>query len=253
MARAKKTDVTISVGGDELIETPPGFDHPAPSGPAAGPSMVEIEINGAKYLVPSESAAAIKAQQEATASQFDSLKSELETIKRAPPAHVAPPAQPVVEDNLDNDLFINPTGTLNKLKDAWKQEMRQEYTLEQQRAKFWSDFYGANEHLRGSNVVVEAVMHKYMGELAALPVDKQSAALAEKVESELSKIVKTRAASAPPRESARPVESGAAVQGGPGQAPATEEFPTDRVISIQEITRNQRKRRLEARTGRASA
>jgi hypothetical protein len=252
MARTKKTDVTISVGGDDLIETPPGFDHQPPPA-SGGPSMVEVEINGAKYLVPAESAAAIQAQQEATASQFDSLKTELETIRRAPPSVAAPPVQPVVEDTFDNDLFINPRGTMNKFKDEVKEEMRREYTLEQQRAKFWSDFYGTNKHLEGSNVVVEAVMHKYMSELAALPVDKQSAALAEKVEAELSKIVKTRSASAPPRESARPVEGGSAVQGGPGQAPATDAFPEDRVVSITEIQRNMRKRRLDARTGRASA
>jgi len=252
MARSKKTDVTISVGGDEpTIETPPGFDFPQPSPAPAGPSMVEIEISGTKYLVPAESAAAIKAQQEATAAQFDTLKSELDTIKRTPAA--PPPVQATVDDTFDNDLFINPRGTMNKFKDELKAEMRQEYTLEQARAKFWSDFYGAHPHLNGANTIVEAVMHKHMTTLAALPLDQQAGALAEKVDNELAKIVKTRAAAAPQRETARPVEGGSAVQGGPVQGPTTNDYPEDRVVSIGEIQRNMRKRRLEARTGRASA
>ena len=256
MARRTRADITIPAGTDvtgmeDLIIGGPGTvidpPTPAPAAPRKGANMREVTINGAKYLVPEEQAVALEAQQVAMDTQFQSLRTEINGLK-TPPAP-APRAEPQ-QDDFDTQFFLDPKGSLSRVKDEWKAEMRQEYTVAQAQAKWWSDFYGANKHLSGSNVIVEAVMRANFKELSALPDTQQAKALADKVEAELARIVKGTPRTEPQVAPSRQVESASPVRGGPPIL-ADDERPNDRVISISEIHRKQRQRRLEARTGRA--
>jgi len=260
MARKFSTDVVIPAGTDidDLISGGPD-DSPMPgaqSAPAssAAPKLVEIEIGGAKYLVPAESAEAIQAQNAAVTEQVTRLAGEVEALKSSAPAPASSALPADDDDDLESQLFLNPTATLDKFGDKLRNEMRQEYVTEQARQKWWDSFYATNKHLNGMNTVVEAVMNKHFKELEALPIDKQQAALAAKVDDELAPLVKLRAEGAPTPPGGRPVESGAAMHGGPGgPVAADDEPPPDRVVSIGETMSKQRTRRLEARKGRVSA
>jgi hypothetical protein len=263
MARRTRADITIPAGTDvtgmeDLIFGGPGvaLDAPPPAAPAApaaqprGAAMKEVVINGAKYLVPEEQAAALEAQQVAIETQFQSLRSELDGLKKPAAPAAAPPAAD--SDDFETKFFLDPKGTLARVKDEWKQEIRQEYTVAQAQAKWWDDFYGSHKHLKGSNVIVEAVMRAHFDELKALPVDKQAAALAGKVDAELARIVKSAPRAEPNAPAPRPVEGASPVRGGPSPM-VDDDRPADRVISISEIHRKQRQRRLEARTGRSAS
>ena len=259
MARRSRNDIVIPAGSDltgmeDLILGGPGEPITPAAPPAApalqpkGASMREVTINGAKYLVPEETAVALEAQQAAFDSQAQSFRAEMDTLRR--PAPAAPPAD---ADDFDTQLFLNPKAAIGRVKDELKAELRQEYTVANAQQKWWNDFYADNKHLNGSNVIVEAVMRAHFDELKALPIDKQGSALAGKVDAELARIIKSAPRTEPNVPATRPVESASPVRGGPMAVPADgDEFPSDRVVSISELQRNQRKRRLDARTGRVS-
>ena len=264
MARKLRTDITLPAGTDvtgmeDLIFGGPGIpaDQPAsagaPAAPAApasrGPTMREVTVGGAKYLVPEETAVALEAQQAAFEAQSQALRAEIDGLKKpAAPAAAAP-----AEDDFDTQLFLNPKATLSKLKDEWKQEIRTEYQVTTAQQKWWSDFYAEHKHLNGSNVIVEAVMRANFDELKALPVNQQGKALADKVDAELARIVKSAPRTEPNAPASRPVESASVVRGGPPAPAVSDEHPSDRVVSISELQRKSRQRRLDARMGRSAS
>ena len=225
---------------DDLIHGGPGI------APRGGPSMKEIVINGAKFLVPADSADAILAANAAQDERFNSLSRQMAALR---PASATPPP---ADDDIDTQLFANPTATLQKVGERIKNELRGEYTLAEEQRQWWNSFYGAHEHLKGSEVIVRAILEANMEELRSLPLDRQQPALAEKVEAQLARFIKSRP-SASSGQNSRPVESGNPVGGtGPQDTPLRSDassLPADRVVSISQRLRDQRKRRFDARFG----
>lgn len=257
MARKLKTDLVIPAGSDidDLISGGPGA-APEP----AGPAMVEVTLGGKKYLVPAAAAADLQAQYTAQEAELGRVRGELDSARRAPPAAAttptASPATPAAStsDDLDTEFFTSPSQAIGKvtrtLRDEIKREMRQEYTLEQARAKWWADFYKAHDHLIGSEVLVETIMQRNFAELEKLPVDQQAGALAAKVETELERIIKARTERRPPSnvDNGRPVEG--VSRPAPAAPPSASSAAPQRPTSIADITKAARERRLNARTGR---
>lgn len=216
--------------------------------------MKEITIGGVKYLVPEEAAAAIEASNAAVTGEFTKIRGELDSLKARPAATAPAPAPQTDPDDLETQIFLDPKKALSKFKDEVKAEMRQEYTVEQGRRQWWDEFYKDHKHLKSASTLVEAVMGKHFNELRALPVAQQAKALADKVDAELAAIIKDRPApDSAPTSSARPVEPGGLNRTTQFAQPNKDDLPSDRVVSIGELQRKQRERRMQARAGRVSA
>lgn len=254
MARRKlDVDVHIPAGTeiDDLMGGFPGTHTQATQPPNTRPAMVEVEINGAKYMVPADSAEAIKASNAAVSGQFAQMRTELDALKtRTAPA---PAPQLNADDELETQLFLDPKAALKRHADQIKADMRNEYTLEQRRAQWWEDFYKEYKHLKPAAALVEAVMAKNFTELSKVAEPQQAKALADKADAVLAGVIKETAPTQNPRQTSAPVERGSVTRTEQFQHKVEEEYPTDRVVSIGERIRKQNQRRLNARTGRTSA
>lgn len=256
MARRKLTEpLTLPPGTeiDDLLYGGPG-NEPAPHAPPAGPAMKEITISGVKYLVPADAATAIESANTAVAGELSRTQAELATAKAAKPPAAAPAIPAAGDDDIESMIFLNPKAALAKAGEQWKKELRSEYTLAQAQQKWWDTFYTDYKHLVPAKIMVQAVMTANFAELSKLPDNLQAKGLADKVDAELAGIIKARADSTAPRTTAAPVEAGGVTRSAPAPtAPAADAVITDRVVSIGEMQRKQRERRMQARTGRASA
>lgn len=79
------------------------------------------------------------------------------------------------EKSYEDLLFEDPAAAVEQL----KQELRNEYTVEQNRQRFWTEFYRENPDLREHDDIVRLTMSKNLADLAQKPVPDAAKEIAE--------------------------------------------------------------------------
>ena len=68
----------------------------------------------------------------------------------------------------EQQLFADPKGAIQHLKDEIRAELTQEYTVERDRLTFWDTFYRENTGLQGKETLVNAVLQEKLDEIGGL-------------------------------------------------------------------------------------
>lgn len=146
------------------------------------------------------------------------LKAENARIaNRIPPAQVQQPAAEEEEEpDWENLIFTDPKKALDmrdeRVRRQVTSELRGEYQREQSTARFWNDFYKANDDLKGDKDIVEMILNKNFSDLANVPIDQAMKKLADLTRQRVMKYSnnrggqrkRTRAVTAGASNSARP-------------------------------------------------
>jgi len=83
------------------------------------------------------------------------------------------------KDDLETTWFENPRKAFDRIKQEVRQEITEEYRVDQARRTFWDGFDRENPDLRDDRWVAEAVLQEHMDSLGALPVAKARESLAD--------------------------------------------------------------------------
>lgn len=133
--------------------------------------LIAVEIGGVSH--------------EVTQEVYNSIVQE-RTFLQSEPA-------PIVEEkdavDLESLIFTDPTAAMKLMKDEIQTELRGEYSQDQARNKFWSDFYTTNPHLQEEDAIVKMVMQREWNNIASLPTTPGIKKLSTLVEEEILRIV----------------------------------------------------------------
>ena len=148
---------------------------PNAKGAAKAPAPVDLEVDGKKFSVPPEVAAALSAAQKAAtdagvASKDTeaALRKEIEAIQAKLPKDSAKDAPN--PDDYDTLLFTNPKAAIQRIKDEVKADLQAQSAVKDAQVGFWSAFYEEHPELKEDDLVVKAVMSRDMEDLRPLKV-----------------------------------------------------------------------------------
>jgi len=204
--------------------------------------LVRIRYAGNTYEVPESLADVWTKREEDFQRKLSAQSQELGQLRRQTQAPSPTPA-----DTQDEDLefFQSPSQAIRKrtqsLREELKQELRQELTLEQQRQKYWSQFYNTHKELRGRESLVTYVVNEHYDALKDLaPADSQR---------EIARLVKTTLGMEDDQVTRLPnrqVTSDRATQNQPRQRVEPEEPQTSQLTGISAELAARAERRRQA-------
>ena len=145
--------------------------------PAAAPKLVTVEYMGRKVQLPEDAAAEWQEREKLLSKQGHEI-GELRKWRQGVEQTVQPrPERPA--DDLETTWFENPRKAFDRIKQEVRQEITEEYRVDQARRTFWDGFDRENPDLRDDRWVAEAVLQEHMDSLGALPVAKARESLAD--------------------------------------------------------------------------
>ena len=160
------------------IQGGPGGDPPAE---APAPKLVTVKHGGREIQVPEDVATAWQEREREFDQRLGKQGAELGELRKrwqGVESQVAPrPERPA--DDLETTWFENPRKAFDRIKQEVRQEITEEYRVDQARRTFWDGFDRENPDLRDDRWVAEAVLQEHMDSLGALPVAKARESLAD--------------------------------------------------------------------------
>jgi hypothetical protein len=220
----------------------PKHGDPAPEGDPANlpPEVDEVEEGEEEESEEVEEPDPVAALR----SEVEALKADNEQLrKQMPPAQPKPVATPPAgktKTAWSSLLFSNPDDAVEKIKAEAKaealEEIRGEYTKDQNAKKFWADFYRKNKDLEDDHDLVELTLNSNLNKLANVPVERAMKELADLTRERI-----IRYAGGVKGKTRKTLVEG---DRGPPSRPAPK--PEAQVHSLSEVIRNRRKSRASA-------
>lgn len=179
--------------------------------------------------------------------RLDKQDEELQQLRRhqAPPAPApAPPREIDIFEGIDEELFRDPKGTLQKIVQATEDRVTRKLTTQYQRdrgtQKFWEDFYQKHSDLKGDHDLVEVTLNSNLAEMASMPAVKAMDRLAELTRDRILRYAGGNRAKAPK------ARAEGAVSPTPPK-PTTEE--PDKVVTLSSLIKARKDSRRRAASG----
>lgn len=190
--------------------------------------LVEVEINGVKHMMPKEAA-------EAYQSQLDTLMAT--NYQPDPEPEPEPNSTPDQDEEMAELMYTDPKEYTRRLTESIREDLKTEYSQDQQQRQFWSDFYSKHEDLNRSrdHAIVLAVMEQNMSALKGMDQEAASDKLAELTREKILAIASSFGAKSPKTKSET-------LESGPGPTPAPEPEPEPNVHSLSQSIKERRKR-----------
>lgn len=147
--------------------------------PAAAPAQPQRIIVGNKVFNTTEEALAYA----------DGFAQSQQKTQTSMTPQAAPVVDPTVKKRLGQLVFEDPDQAFELVQEQTLQKFRAEQRVVDENKRFWDDFYLNYSDLKGSEVLVDAVLSRAQsrGEMN-VPMDQASGILAAKVRQEVSKI-----------------------------------------------------------------
>jgi hypothetical protein len=176
------TDEQLLVGGPANALPQPGDDDDTAQ---AAPALVTVKISGKTFQVDPDMAAALTEREDSFNRRFSEQGHELGELRRTVQGLTVRTAPADPEPDPDIEFYSAPSKAVEKRLQAERekivQQVRDEYTRERARERFWADFYGDHRDLVGKEVVVEAVVLREWDDLKDRPGHEARQVLATKV------------------------------------------------------------------------
>lgn len=174
-------DVTLPDDPDaataQIAQAMTGQD--ADAGPLQ-PTISKVTIGDQEFELDSGAASAIEAQQDGFQKQYDELRG---LLPKRPAPKSTPDPEPVKGPDWGNMIFDDPQRFVNEFGEHIRKttidEMKGQYSADQQMRDFWTEFYRENDDLREFDWVVRASLGRHSSELMDLPIARAVTKLGE--------------------------------------------------------------------------